>query len=344
MVQQSDTNKMSRRFFILSGLGLGIVGLKHYVAGGQNTYTPKVHGKIYIVTGGTSGIGKETVKELMRLDGTVIVTGRDLEKATNMINDSIVDHKSKNRAMPQFHFEQVDFSDLEDVRKFARKFSLTYNRLDGLVNNAGQYNSKVKYSKQGVEMTMAVNHLAPAYLTHLLLPMLEKTDESRVINVSSMAHALKQPDVADFFLQRYHADKYDAFACYAQSKLANVLFTKGLKNYLEKKQSTVKTASLHPGAVATELFRDIPYIGPYVTKIFYPFMWLAMKTEKEGSQTTLTTLLIPHHQLRNGAYYKDCQVAEVAPFASDPANIDAAWNATVAKLKEATGDKVIFGQ
>src|SRR3990167_2302979 len=335
---------MSKRFFVLSGIGLGLLGLKQYTKGGQNTYTPKVHGKIYIVTGGSSGIGKETVRELMRLDGTVIVTGRDLEKAANMINESLAEHKAKNRAIPQFHFEQVDFADLEDVRKFSRKFALTYNRLDGLVNNAGQFNSKVRYSKQGVEMTMAVNHLAPAFLTHLLLPMLEKTDESRVINVSSIAHSYSPPDMADFFLKRYHAEKYEGFACYAQSKLANILFAKGLKNYLEKKNSPVKSVSLHPGAVITDIFRDIPYVGPYITKAFYPLLWFAMKTEKEGAQTTLTTLLMPHNQLRNGAYYKDCVVAEVAPHASDPANVDAAWNQTIAKLKELTGDKVIFGQ
>ena len=342
---------MSKRFFILSTLGLGIGGIKYFTMGGKNNYSPDMDGKVVVVTGGNTGIGKETVRELLRLHSTVIFTGRDAKKAQGMVDEIIREHQGRNRRSPEVVFIPVDYSDLESVKVFASTFLNKYTYLHALVNNAGQYNSEQKVSRQGVEMTMAVNYLAPVYLTHLLMPALQRTPDSRVINVASMAHEgmtmtgpKYEPNMDDFLLDKMIAEKkYNAGVAYTNSKLANIYFTKGLDKYFQRKGLQMKTASLHPGVVRTELTRGAGMLQYFILP-FYPLIWLATKSEFEGAQTTLATTLMPFNKLTSGAYYSDCEVKTTSPASTNQAHIDKAWNESIERLKKLTGEKTIFGQ
>ena len=161
-----------------------------YCKGGVNQYTRDLTGQVVIVTGGTAGIGKETARELARRGATVLVTGRDQDKGRR-----VVEEVRKEGAKGEVKFFKVDFKDLGEVKRFAVGFKKEYGRLDILINNAGATFSNLKRSEKGVEETMLVNHLAPTYLTYLLIPTIERTPQSRIINVSSRAHEKPVKDV-----------------------------------------------------------------------------------------------------------------------------------------------------
>ena len=340
----------NKRFFVMTGIGLSVAATKYYTQGGVNTFTPGMSDRVVLITGGSSGIGKETMKEIARLRAKVIITGRDSQKANAIIKEFNQERATMKRLASPITFMKVDFSDLNDVKRFAEIFKKENTQLDVLVNNAGQMNNTFRVSKQGVEMTTAVNHLSPVYLTHLLMPLLEKTEESRVINVASMAHKGFGPfkplkfDVSDIFLSKMNSENYDGGVAYCTSKLENILFTQGLENHFKKNKINMKTASLHPGVIHSELQRDISPFLQNLIKLAFPLIWLFSKSEAQGAQTTLSTSLMPFSELQSGSYYKDCKVAPVSDDAANPENIERTWNDTILKLKELTGEKEIFGQ
>ena len=338
-----------RAFKILGVVGVAGAGLRYYCKGGVNTYKPDLEGKIVIVTGGNAGIGKETARELNRLKAKVIIIGRDEQKAKDFIDEVWQDSKYKGLNSNKIEFYKVDFSNLEEVAKFAKDFSKSYDRLDILINNAGLSPKSLKKSSQSQELTMAVNHLAPSYLTYLLTPILRKTHQSRVVNTASMAHAMNEsftgpliPDFNDFFFDKVSQASYNPRLAYNQSKLANVLFTRGLAQYFVNHSVDAKTCSAHPGFVRTDFFRDLPNVFKVMMKVGYPVFWLVSKSEMEGAQTTLNCALIPYDKMINGGYYADCELAETSDVANDPKNTIRLWQLTNDRLKELTGDDSIY--
>jgi len=340
---------MSRRLIAFTGVGLGLAGVKWYVTGKSNSYTHHLDSKVVIITGGTAGIGKETCRELVRLDADVIITGRDKKKAMKLMDEIQEENMKRNNMSAKVQFIPVDFSDLKEVKRFADDFLSTGAKLHLLVNNAGQSNDKLHRTAQGQEMTMGVNHLAPVYLTHLLMPALAKTPESRVINVSSEAHrnmGAKQfdPPFEDYFFDNVNEKTYKNWDAYANSKLGNIYFTHALDEYIKTRKLDMKTASLHPGVIRTEFFRGFPDWVQTGLKIVYPVVWLLTKSEKEGAQTTLACSLMPFQRLQSGAYYKECEVINPSEAALNKEKNIKAWRLTVDRLKKLTGEKEIFGQ
>ena len=175
-------------------------------------------GKVCLVTGATSGIGRVTAGALAARGATVVIAGRNpakVEEAAAQItaatgNDSI-------------QYLLADFADLQQVEEMAAAFKERYNRLDVLVNNAGTYFNR-RHILDGVEMTFLVNHLAPFLLTNLLLEVLKASAPARIITVSSDAHKYDQMNFDDLSFKR----GYFGMRAYARSKLANILFTQEL--------------------------------------------------------------------------------------------------------------------
>jgi retinol dehydrogenase 12 len=339
-----------RAFKILGVVGVAGAGLRYYCKGGVNTYKPDLEGKIVIVTGGNAGIGKETARRLNQLKAKVIILGRDTDKANDFIEDVYLENKQNNRRTRKIRFYKVDFTNLEELKKFADDFSNQYERLDILINNAGANFPELSRTAKGQEKTMAVNHLAPCYLTHLLMPMLKDTPESRVINVSSRAHYRDDgfgtlvPNMADYFFDKVVPETYRYRLAYNTSKLANVLFAKGLASYLEKNKLNIKTCSLHPGVVRSEFWRDMPLVVKAFSYLGYPLLWTLTKSEHEGAETTLHCSLMPFKELKNGAYYSDCAIKEPSIHSTNSDNIAQSWQITNQRLKEITGDRTIFDQ
>ena len=198
-----------------------------------------------LVTGATDGIGRETARQMAASGWRVLLHGRSRERGER--EATRIARLTGNAAV---EVVEADFSSLEAVRGCAERLRNRLERLDVLVNNAGIYERTRRLSRDGFELTLAVNHLAPFLLTNLLLPLLKKSAPSRIINVSSVAHTRGRLDLDDVQLEH----GYSAYGAYAASKLANVLFTYALAGRLAGTGVTVNC--LHPGVIDTKLLRE----------------------------------------------------------------------------------------
>lgn len=210
--------------------------------------------KIILITGASSGIGFEAAKVLSQKGATVIMAVRDNEKCKAAIEKI----KNENR-QAKVELMQLDLSDINSIRKFSDEFHSNYSRLDILLNNAGvMWPVKREVTKQGFEIQFGVNHLGHFALTGLLLDIIKKTPLSRVVTQSSIAHLYN----ADINLKDLNWEKnYSKTRAYAQSKLANLLFTYELnRKFVENKIDSIAVAS-HPGVTNTNLFRYSGFFG-----------------------------------------------------------------------------------
>ena len=223
---------------------------------------------------------------------------------------------------------RLDLTDLDSVRSFAKEFLAKYKTLDLLINNAGvAYVMEYKLTKNKLETQMASNHYGHFLLTNLLLPTLKATPHSRVINVASRAHLRATWDVNNL-----NGEKgYNPFTVYALTKLANLYFTSELSSKLLGTQ--VKTVSLHPGVVYTDIGRNLlnSKWKMALALPLYPLIRLLMKNELQGAQTTLHCALCDWRDLESGQYYADCKVARMSELAQNRENARLFWE-TSAKL------------
>ncbi len=209
------------------------------------TNLPSMQGKIVLITGASNGIGKETGRVMARLGATTLLAGRNHSKIIATANEFYAE--TGNRQVVPL---AADLSSLAEVNRLAKEILSRYNRLDVLVNNAGAVFMGRQTSQDGYEMTLALNHLAPFLLTHLLMPALNASLSARIINVSSEAHRGTHIDLDN--LQNDHG--YSGWRAYSQSKLANIYFTYGLAAYVDGANITANC--LHPGFVATNFGRS----------------------------------------------------------------------------------------
>jgi len=224
----------------------------------QSTFNPTaMMGKVCLVTGATSGIGKATALALAAQGVELIIVGRNERKAEEVIG--WIKSETDNETL---HYLCADFSDLDQVRALAKAYRNRFSRLDVLVNNAGAFFNTRKKTEYGVEMTFLVNHLAPFLLTSLLLDIIKKSAPARIVNVSSDAYKYGKIIFHDLEFERFY---FGMFA-YARSKLANILFTYELARKLNGTNVTANV--LHPGHVATDIWRkDFSIFGPLVQRI-----------------------------------------------------------------------------
>ncbi len=244
--------------------------------------------KIVLITGGTSGIGKETALGLARMDATIVIVGRNREKTERVVDD--IRTATGNEKIQHYI---CDLASLEEVRKLAADFLSEHARLDVLFDNAGGINSKRLLSKEGYEMTFAVNHLAHFLLTDLLLDVLKKSAPSRVVVTSSAAANLGHIHFDDLMLGR----NYTGFRAYSQSKLANQLFTFELARRLQK--TGVTANCLHPGNVRTGFAMNNKGAFKVAWRLLSPFMISAMK----GAETPIYLASSPEVQNVSGKYF-----------------------------------------
>ncbi len=193
-----------------------------------------------LITGATDGIGLETAKQLAQQGHELVLHGRNADKGLRA-RDEI------QRCAPNalLHTACADLADLKAVAHMANELLTKLPKLDVLINNAGVYMTQYSQSAYGVEMTLSVNHLAHFLLTRLMLPLLKKSADPRVVTVSSMVHSSGKIDVTDM----NGAAQFDAYQAYANSKLANKLFAEELA----RREPWLASNSLHPGVINTKL-------------------------------------------------------------------------------------------
>ena len=241
-------------------------------------------GRIFLITGANSGLGYETSKFLLERGATVIMCCRDFLKGEEAKNKL-----SKFNFSGKIKLVELDLSDLKNVKKFTESFKNKFSYLDVLINNAGIMAPPKTISKQGFEIQFAVNHLAHMYLTLELLPLLEEKNESRVVTVTSGVQYFGRIKWDDL----HGNQKYDRWASYSQSKLANVMF--GLELDLKLKERNSKTNSLlaHPGFARTNLQpKSVEANRAWQEELAYKLMDPMFQSAKMGAlpQITAATL------------------------------------------------------
>jgi NAD(P)-dependent dehydrogenase (short-subunit alcohol dehydrogenase family) len=206
-------------------------------------------GRVAIVTGSSSGIGYETARVLANKNAAVIIAVRNMEKGNKAAQ------KIKNQ-YPDAHVTvmELDLANLESVRKFAANFKREHSRLDLLINNAGVMMPPYSKTADGFELQFGTNHLGHFLLTGLLIDLIIKTKDSRIVNISSTAHKSGNIIFDDL---NWEKRKYNGWKGYGDSKLANIYFTYELARKLANKGNNPVVAAAHPGWTATELQRHV---------------------------------------------------------------------------------------
>ena len=282
-----------------------------------------MNGKVVLITGGTSGIGKAAAKALAGMGAEVVVTGRNRQKGEGALQE-IRSESGNNRVSLLL----ADLAAQSEVRRLAKEFRASHGRLDVLVNNAGLYKTRRTETPDGIEMTLAVNYLAPFLLTNLLLDLLKKSAPSRVINVSSEAERWGKIDLDDLQSER----RYRGFPVYGKSKLANIMFTYELA---ERLRGTGVTANcMHPGSVNTNMGKNERGVGILLFRAFKPFM----RSPKKGADTLVYLAASPDLQGRTGEYFIDREVATPSKEAYDRTLREQLWEVSeeLTNLKSAS--------
>lgn len=264
-----------------------------------------MRGKICLVTGANSGIGKATATGLAKLGATVVMVCRNQARGEEVLAEIRANSGSDAVALLL-----ADLSSQASIHQLAQDFQATYEHLHVLVNNAGVGPWRRSVTVDGIETTFAVNYLAPFLLTHLLLDRLKTSAPARIVNVTS---ALNGPlDFDDLQRER----RFDPMQVYAQSKFALIPFTYELARRLQGSEVTVNCLS--PGVVATNLSRDYPLAFRLMTRIFF-------SNPEKGAQTSLYLASSPEVEGVTGKYFDRRKEKRTSPHTYDVAIRERFW-------------------
>ena len=273
-----------------------------------------MRGKVCVVTGASSGIGRATALGLAAQGATVVLICRSEARGAAVLEE--IERRSGTGSATLL---AADLASQRQVRRVAAAFLARFDRLDVLVNNAGIAGAGTRVETgDGLERTFAVNHLAPFLLTGLLLERLTESAPARVVTVSSAAHRFYPIDLDDLQGER----RYAGFSAYCRSKLANVLFTHELVRRLEG--SGVTANCLHPGVVATGLFRDAP------SWLRFLFASPLLRTPEGGADPVLHLATAPALAGVTGQYFVRRRPARPSRAARDAEAARRLWAASEA--------------
>ena len=322
--------------------------IRNYFIGTFNPIKKDLTNKFIIITGGTSGIGKFCVTELIKQKcKKIIFASRSEEKAKEIIQKLDKNEKQK------VEFIKLDLCDFSSIKNFALKIKSSYPKIDILMNNAGALISSFSITKNGYDKSLQSNILGPAYLTFLLLNHF--SHEGRIINVSSVAHTFPTIQLGDSkkfkdenYLKSYYENTayinlfkmlkqyYNTLIWYGTAKLLLIYLTLYLKDLVEEKYKNIKVFAVHPGLVDTKFYdnKDFPFIQTLMQQILSPFYFIVMKTSSQGAQTQLYLCNEEIEKLNNGGYYADCKLKDISKKAKDENFKKEYTNWIIEQLKE----------
>ncbi|MBN2045619.1 MAG: SDR family oxidoreductase [Anaerolineales bacterium] len=258
--------------------------------------------KNILITGATDGIGKQGAKELAAMGANLILVGRSEERCRQAV-DEVAAFSQNNRV----DYLVADLSSMSQVAGLAAAVQARFTYLDVLLNNAGAgFVGRVE-TVEGFERTFALNHLAYFLLTNLLLDLLKATPDSRIVSTSSGSHLRGKIHFDDPHLKR----GYFVLKAYAQSKLANVMFTYALSRQLAGKRVTANC--FHPGLVNTGIFRKVPFVGGVVDWVLSP---RAISVE-EGAETMVYLAASEEIADTSGVYFYQKKAQVTNPVSYD---------------------------
>ena len=269
-----------------------------------------MEGKVCLITGATSGIGEVTARELARIGCSVVITARDQRKA-----EIAVDKLRAESGSLKIDGLVADLSSQVEVRNLAAEFKRQHNRLDVLINNAGAIYLRRSLSQDGIEMTFAVNHLAPFLLTNLLLETLINSTPSRIINVASNSHEGQEILFDDLETRQ----SFGFMRAYGRSKLANVMFTFELSRRLAGSGVTVN--AVHPGLVGTNMGSN----NGWLVRLFLPLFRLFSLKPEVGAETSIYLASSPGVEEISGKYFYQKQVVSSSQYSLDEVKARQLW-------------------
>lgn len=282
-----------------------------------------MQGKTVVITGGNSGLGKETAIALARDGARVIIAVRDPVRGAAAVDDIVA--RSGSTAVEQLN---LDLASVASIRNFAAALTGTTDQLSVLINNAGVILRRRHTTSDGFEMTFGVNHLGHFLLTELLHDLLERGAPSRVVVVASEAYkgARRGLDFDDLNLEH---SPYGSMKAYCRSKLANILFTRELARRLNG--SGVTANAVHPGLVATRLASDgdTGRLGDLAMRLARPFF----KNPEQGARTSVYVASAPELESITGAYFAESMPAPTNRQAIDMTAAARLWDASKELLR-----------
>ncbi|VDN06806.1 unnamed protein product [Thelazia callipaeda] len=290
--------------------------IRRYLKGAQFVESVKARGKIAMVTGASAGIGKQTARELNLRGATVYMLCRNRERAEN----ARIELTKLGCDPTRLIVKDVDLSRLATIRKFANEIKDEVDKVDILVNNAGiMFYPKFELTEDGNEITWQTNYLGHFLLTELLLPLIKKSTNGRIINVSSSLH--KKADSVDIAVVN-NKSYFNRSMPYCRSKLAQIMHAREVTKRLRMKDPDIAVTinSVHPGVCFTELMRYTMFSQKYILQMITPILWFFMKTEKDGAQTTLYAALSRSVESISGKYFGECKLSTPSLDALDDNN------------------------
>jgi NAD(P)-dependent dehydrogenase (short-subunit alcohol dehydrogenase family) len=262
-----------------------------------------VSGKTILITGATGGIGLEAARALASIGAHIVIGARDAARGKAVVEEL-------TRAGGRAQLLTIDMASFASVRRAVERFGAAHPALDVLINNAGVAVRDRQVNADGHEITWATNFLGPFLLTRLLLPFLVKAPRPRVVNVSSTAHRFGRIDWEDLELSR----GFRSFKAYANTKLALVLFTRELA----RRQPGIAANALHPGAIATGIWRSAPPLARWILARVLP-------SAKKGAGPVVRLAAAPELDGVTGRYFNKFREAIPAPAAANDADAARLW-------------------
>ncbi|XP_037785018.1 retinol dehydrogenase 14-like [Penaeus monodon] len=279
------------------------------------TSSRRMDGKTVVITGGESGLGKEVAKDLVRRGADVIIAGIDKIKAFETRDELAGKEGSLETAY-------LDLSKMSSVRQFAK--TMEGRKIDVLLNNAGVADLPQRLTKEGLEFTVATNHLGHFLLTHLLMPGLKKA-RGKVVTVASICHK-RVRDVDDLGLEGGLKFSYErevgTLEIYAATKAMNILFSSELSRKLSG--TGVTSNCLNPGSSKTDIFKNLTtchWYGPFIRL----YVMAYAKTINEGAQTSIYAVVSEEVDGVSGKYFEDCKEMEPSELVQDVGVAQKLW-------------------
>lgn len=269
--------------------------------------TDAMKGKVVLITGANSGIGKVTAAALAGMGAHVVMACRRQTAAEAAMSEIRQQH-----AQASLSFVPLDLASFSAIRACADKVLADFPHIDVLINNAGLANMARELSADGIELTFATNHLGPFLLTHLLLPALKG---GRIINVASDAHKMGRMHWDDVQLE----SGYWVMKAYAQSKLCNILFTRALAKRVAA--DNIRVNCLHPGAVSTNIWPE----NHWWEKLFSKVLKLFLISEEAGARTSIFLASSEAGGKATGKYFYKCKETTPAKHGRDDQAAERLW-------------------
>ncbi|XP_055523969.1 retinol dehydrogenase 13 isoform X2 [Wyeomyia smithii] len=301
-----------------------------YMGGQVCPNSNSIREQVVVVTGTSGGIGKVLCQELVRRSAHVIMACRCLEKGVRA-RQSII------REIPGASLEllPLDLRSFDCVRRFVRELQTRHTHIDVLINNAGIIFHPEERTTDGFEAHLQCNYLGPFLLTQLLLPMLEKAPQGRIINVSAHGYTAGKMNIEDPLNIGAWAPTFHARDAFAHSKLAVVMATRILDRKLKADKSRITVNACSPGLVrGTDHLRYSPIMKALFAKaLTYPWMWLFMKSPYQGSQTMVRLATDPALSEISGEFFNDCERTDITELAKDDLIAEKLYKETLIALK-----------